>query len=83
MLDIKQVARVLQQAGKDGKFVVTFIKVDGTERTFNNCRMDFSTKSEEGFYENIPNVLPILLEEDGFSKWRSFKTDRVVNIFTV
>jgi hypothetical protein len=83
MLDIKQVAKVLQQAGKDGKFVVTFIKVDGTERTFNDCRMDFSNKSEEGFYDAIPNVLPVIVEEEGGTKWRSFKTDRVVSIFTV
>jgi len=71
-LSIKEVTRIVQSIGPNKTFNVTFVKKDGTERTFFGCTMDEKpTNSVE-----LPPAVPVKTV-DG---WRSFRTDSVLDI---
>ena len=71
-LSIKEVTRIVQSIGPNKTFNVTFVKKDGTERTFFGCTMDEKpTNAVE-----LPPAVPVKTV-DG---WRSFRTDSVLDI---
>ena len=76
-MSITEVTKVIQSIGVGKGFNVTFIKKDGTERTFFNCMID---KPPQGYTQELPEALPVMVTEDGVAKWRSFRTDSVVEI---
>jgi len=77
MLSINQVTEVIQSVGAGNTFNVTFVKKDGTERTFFGCMLD---KAPEGSAGELPPALPVMVTEDGVAKWRSFRTDSVISL---
>ena len=73
-LSIDEVTKVIQSIVPGKGFNVTFVKKDGTERTFFGCMLD---KAPQGSQE-LPQALPVMVTEDGVAKWRSFRLDSVV-----
>jgi len=75
-LSIKEVTRIVQSIGPNKTFNVTFVKKDGTERTFFGCTMD--VKPEGSDPSSLPPAVPVKTV-DG---WRSFRVDSVLEIVT-
>ena len=73
-MSIKEVTRIVQSIGPNKTFNVTFVKKDGTERTFFGCTMD---KAPEG---SDPSSLPPAVPVKTVDGWRSFRTDSVLDI---
>ena len=78
MLSINQVTKVIQSIGVGNTFDVTFIKKDGTERTFFGCMLD--SPPQGAVAGELPEALPVMVTEDGVAKWRSFRLDSVVEL---
>ena len=75
-LSIKEVTRIVQSIGPNKTFNVTFVKKDGTERTFFGCTM--YVKPEGSDPSSLPPAVPVKTV-DG---WRSFRVDSVLEIVT-
>ena len=73
-LSIKEVTRIVQSIGPNKTFNVTFVKKDGTERTFFGCTMDEPPKGSD------PSSLPPAVPVKTVDGWRSFRTDSVLDI---
>ena len=73
-MNIKEVTRIVQSIGPNKTFNVTFLKTNGTERTFFGCTMD--TPPEGSDHSSLPPAVPVKTV-DG---WRSFRTDSVLEI---
>jgi hypothetical protein len=71
-MSINEVTKVIQSIKPGKGFDVTFVKKDGSTRTFFGCTLD---KAPEGSQE-LPQALPVQTV-DG---WRSFRLDSVVEI---
>ena len=73
-LSIKEVTRIVQSIGPNKTFNVTFVKKDGTERTFFGCTMDEKPSGVD------PSSLPPAVPVKTVDGWRSFRTDSVLDI---
>lgn len=77
-MSIKEVTKVIQSVGTGNSFNVTFVKKDGTERTFFGCTLE--GKPEGSTQGELPQALPVKIIEDGVAKWRSFRVDSVTQL---
>lgn len=73
-MSITDLTRIIQSIGPNKTFNVTFVKKDGTERTFFGCTL--GTKPEGANPSSLPPAVPVKTV-DG---WRSFRTDSVLDI---
>ena len=73
-LSISEVTKVIQSIGPNKTFNVTFVKKDGTERTFFGCTMDTLPKGSD------PSTLPPAVPVKTVDGWRSFRVDSVLDI---
>jgi len=73
-LSIKEVTKIIQSIGPNKTFNVTFVKKDGSERTFFGCTMDTPPQGSD------PSSLPPAVPVKTVDGWRSFRTDSVLDI---
>ena len=73
-LSIKEVTHIIQSIGANKTFNVTFVKKDGTERTFFGCTMEEPPEGKD------PSGLPPAVPVQTVDGWRSFRTDSVLDI---
>ena len=81
-LSIKEVTRIVQSIGPNKTFNVTFVKKDGTERTFFGCTMEqrICDPQDEKPSGVDPSSLPPAVPVKTVDGWRSFRTDSVLDI---
>jgi len=77
VMSLDKVSHIVQSIGVEKSFNVTFVKKDGTHRTFFGCTLDVPPSSST---KDLPVALPVKVTEDGVAKWRSFRTDSVLEI---
>jgi len=79
-LSIKEVTRIVQSIGANKTFNVTFVKKDGTERTFFGCTMEQRICDPQDEKPTNAVELPPAVPVKTVDGWRSFRTDSVLDI---